>query len=170
MSVGVWGGGCFNPKMAEQAESHPRSRTGAPSPSPESSLSWCLVQLNKFSPRPDALTRDDLTPFREADKRLRAGQWRALVAIRTHHIKGGSSRIGWYQEQGGLPPLLAILRRPESSRKILDLTLSILANCCTEKETRAEVRDRSAATSPPPAREISHWLFIVSKCFNILNI
>ncbi|XP_053095392.1 armadillo repeat-containing protein 5 [Pangasianodon hypophthalmus] len=126
--------------QAEQEETPPRSCTEASCPSPESSLSWCLVQLNRTSPRADALTGPDPRPSREADKRLRAGQWRALVAIRTHHIKGGSSRIGRYQAQGGLPPLLAILRRPESSRKILDLTLSILANCCTEKETRAEVR------------------------------
>lgn len=127
--------------QAEQEETNPRSCTDSSYPSPESSLSWCLVQLNKSSPGADTLTGADPRPSREADKRLRVGQWRALVAIRTHHIKGGSSRIGRYQSQGGLPPLLAILRRPESSRKILDLTLSILANCCTEKETRAEVRN-----------------------------
>lgn len=125
---------------AEQDEKHPSGRTDSSSPSPESSLSWCLVQLSKSIPRADTLTCADPKPSRDADKRLRAGQWRALVAIRTHHIKGGSSRIGRYQAQGGLPPLLAILHRPESSRKILDLTLSILANCCTEKATRAEVR------------------------------
>lgn len=134
----VWGEGCFKTSMATQAEQE-ASRTDTPSPSPESSLSWCLVQLSKS--RSDALTWADPKPSREADKRLRATQWRALVAIRTHHIKGGSSRIGQYRVRGGLPPLLAILRRPESSRKILDLTLSILANCCTEKEARAEVRD-----------------------------
>lgn len=123
-----WGYNCFKTNMATQAgqlEPHPRGRTDTPSPPPESSLSWCLVQLNRSGPDP---------------KPSKAGQWRALVAIRTHHIKGGSSRIGRYQAHGGLPPLLAILRRPESSRKILDLTLSILANCCTEKETRTEVR------------------------------
>ncbi|XP_046721951.1 LOW QUALITY PROTEIN: armadillo repeat-containing protein 5 [Silurus meridionalis] len=129
--------------MATQTEDeghHSRSRPCASSPSPESSLTWCLVQLNKFSPIEDVLPGSESKTSRDADKRLRAGQWRALVAIRTHHIKGGSVRIGRYQAQGGLPPLLAVLRRPESSRKILDLTLSILANCCTEKDARAEVR------------------------------
>ncbi|GAA6088311.1 armadillo repeat-containing protein 5 [Tachysurus ichikawai] len=124
--------------QSEQKENQARSRTDASSSSPESSLSWCLIQLNKSVPRAGALP--ETKPSREADKRLRTGQWRALVALRTHHIKGGSSRIGRYQAQGGLLPLLAILRRPESSRKVLDLTLSILANCCTEKQTRAEVR------------------------------
>ncbi|KAK3520744.1 hypothetical protein QTP70_032270, partial [Hemibagrus guttatus] len=136
--------GCVKTNMAtqaEQEETQAQSRTDASSPSPESSLSWCLIQLNKSISRVDAAPGAEPKPSREADKRLRAGQWRALVAIRTHHIKGGSSRIGRYQAQGGLPPLLAILHRPESSRKVLDLTLSILANCCTEKETRAEVRD-----------------------------
>uniref|UniRef100_A0A671QBB8 Armadillo repeat-containing protein 5-like n=1 Tax=Sinocyclocheilus anshuiensis TaxID=1608454 RepID=A0A671QBB8_9TELE len=84
---------------------------------PESSLTWCLAQLSK--------TRT---------------LWRALVAIRTQHIKGGGGRIARYQSRGGLPPLLDLLRRPESSRKFLDLALSILANCCTEKQTRLEVR------------------------------
>lgn len=153
--------------QAEQEESHAQSRTDLSSPSPESSLSWCLVQLNKSSPRLDALPGDDPRPSREADKRLRAGQWRALVAIRTHHIKGGSSRIGRYQAQGGLPPLLTILRRPESSRKVLDLTLSILANCCTEKETRGEVRGSEhtlRCNSLSCKRCILYW---TTKCIKI---
>uniref|UniRef100_A0A4W4FYH7 BTB domain-containing protein n=1 Tax=Electrophorus electricus TaxID=8005 RepID=A0A4W4FYH7_ELEEL len=110
------------------------------------SLSWCLAQLTKSSPSPGSpssgLTGADVKAVtgREAYKRLRAGQWKALVAIRTQHIKGGSSRLVRFRTQGGLHPLLDILRRPESSRKILDLALSILANCCTEKHTRAEVR------------------------------
>uniref|UniRef100_A0A4W4FX56 BTB domain-containing protein n=1 Tax=Electrophorus electricus TaxID=8005 RepID=A0A4W4FX56_ELEEL len=112
----------------------------------EMSLSWCLAQLTKSSPSPGSpssgLTGADVKAVtgREAYKRLRAGQWKALVAIRTQHIKGGSSRLVRFRTQGGLHPLLDILRRPESSRKILDLALSILANCCTEKHTRAEVR------------------------------
>ncbi|XP_062874638.1 armadillo repeat-containing protein 5 [Trichomycterus rosablanca] len=127
---------------AEQTDLPTSSSTESSSPSPESSLPWCLAQLTKPTPSADPSdhTRPESKPSKDADKRLKAGQWRALVAIRTHHIKGGSSRIAWYKAQGGLPPLLAILRRPESSRKILDLSLSILANCCTEKETRAEVR------------------------------
>lgn len=73
------------------------------------------------------------------DKRSRAAQWRALVAIRTQHIKGGGAGIARFRAQGGLKPLLDLLKYPECSRKILDLALSILANCCTELETRNEV-------------------------------
>ncbi|XP_043084732.1 armadillo repeat-containing protein 5 [Puntigrus tetrazona] len=117
---------------------------------PESSLTWCLAQLSKTRTLADShssgltgaenkiINGGDKT--RDADKRLKAGQWRALVAIRTQHIKGGGGRIARYQSRGGLPPLLDLLRRPESSRKFLDLALSILANCCTEKQTRLEVR------------------------------
>ncbi|XP_016124628.1 armadillo repeat-containing protein 5-like [Sinocyclocheilus grahami] len=117
---------------------------------PESSLTWCLAQLSKTRTLADShssgltgaenriVTGGDKA--RDADKRLKAGQWRALVAIRTQHIKGGGGRITRYQSRGGLPPLLDLLRRPESSRKFLDLALSILANCCTEKQTRLEVR------------------------------
>ncbi|XP_051572263.1 armadillo repeat-containing protein 5-like [Myxocyprinus asiaticus] len=117
---------------------------------PESSLTWCLTQLSKTSTLVDAhdcgLAGTDNKPItggekaRDADKRLRAGQWRALVAIRTQHIKGDGSRITRFQARGGLPPLLDLLRQPESSRKVLDLALSILANCCTQKGTRLEVR------------------------------
>ncbi len=117
---------------------------------PESSLTWCLAQLSKTRTLADChssgLTGADNKfvtggdKARDADKRLKAGQWRALVAIRTQHIKGGGGRIARYQSRGGLPPLLDLIRRPESSRKFLDLALSILANCCTEKQTRQEVR------------------------------
>uniref|UniRef100_A0A8C1A2F6 Armadillo repeat containing 5 n=1 Tax=Cyprinus carpio carpio TaxID=630221 RepID=A0A8C1A2F6_CYPCA len=92
---------------------------------PESSLTWCLAQLSK--------TRT---------------LWRALLAIRTQHIKGGGGRIARYQSQGGLPPLLDLLRRPESSRKFLDLALSILANCCTERQTRLENPQLCSALRP----------------------
>lgn len=74
------------------------------------------------------------------DKRSKAYQWRALVAIRTQHIKGGKAGIARFRGQGGLRPLLSLLKHPECSRKTLDLALSILANCCTELETRMEVR------------------------------
>ncbi|KAK7167692.1 hypothetical protein R3I94_001931 [Phoxinus phoxinus] len=123
---------------------------------PESSLTWCLAQLSKTSILADSpssgLTGADNKSItggdkaRDADKRLRAGQWRALVAIRTQHIKGGGGRIARYQSRGGLPPLLDLLKRPESSRKFLDLALSILANCCTEKVTRVEVRKRDGVS------------------------
>ncbi|XP_028842207.1 armadillo repeat-containing protein 5 [Denticeps clupeoides] len=117
---------------------------------PESSLTWCLSQLAKVATSTDhqktGLRGSDnrngegRERARETQKRLQASQWRALVAIRTQHIKGGTGRVGRYRVQGGLPPLLDLLRRPDTSRKILDLSLSILANCCTEKETRTEVR------------------------------
>ncbi|XP_051988411.1 armadillo repeat-containing protein 5-like isoform X1 [Xyrauchen texanus] len=123
-------------------------REGSPA-SPESSLTWCLTQLSKTSALVDihssgleVTANKPITggeKARDADKRLRAGQWRALVAIRTQHIKGGG-RIARYQARGGLPPLLDLLKQPQSSRKVLDLALSILANCCTEKRTRLEVR------------------------------
>lgn len=114
---------------------------------PESSLTWCLTQLSKASILTDSgLTEAGNKPInageksRDADKRLKACQWRALVAIRTQHIKGGGSRIAQFRARGGLSPLLDLLRRPESSRKLLDLALSILGNCCTERGTRTEVR------------------------------
>ncbi|XP_016323550.1 armadillo repeat-containing protein 5-like [Sinocyclocheilus anshuiensis] len=132
---------------------HPKSSNSTSEASAtltESSLTWCLAQLSKTRMLADShssgLTGADNKPItegdkaRDADKRLKAGQWRALVAIRMQHIKGGGSRIARYQSRGGLPPLLDLLRRPESSRKFLDLALSILANCCTEKQTRLEVR------------------------------
>ncbi|XP_066498618.1 armadillo repeat-containing protein 5 [Hoplias malabaricus] len=139
--------------MATQGErKHPKDLSSTRETSPmsvESSLSWCLAQLSKSNPvdrsgpgqaGADNKTSNGRESSREAEKRLRVGQWKALVAIRTQHIKGGRSRIIQFQSKGGLPPLLNILRRTESSRKILDLTLSILANCCTEREARAEVR------------------------------
>lgn len=74
------------------------------------------------------------------DKRSRVSQWRALVAIRTQHIKGDKAGIATFRTQGGLRPLLDLLKHPDCSRKTLDLALSILGNCCTELETRIEVR------------------------------
>lgn len=140
--------------MAEQTAVPSPVHAEASSPSTESSLSWCLVQLTKSPP-------SESKPSKEVDKRLKASQWKALVAIRTHHIKGGSGRIAWYKTQGGVPPLLAILRRPDSSRKVLDLSLSILANCCTDKETRAEVNNLNQS---------AFLIFTVYKYINISNI
>lgn len=74
------------------------------------------------------------------DKRSRVSQWRALVAIRTQHIKGDKAGIARFRTQGGLRPLLDMVKNPDCPRKTLDLALSILANCCTELETRVEVR------------------------------
>uniref|UniRef100_A0A8C8CSP8 BTB domain-containing protein n=1 Tax=Oncorhynchus tshawytscha TaxID=74940 RepID=A0A8C8CSP8_ONCTS len=115
------------------------------SASPETSLTWCLSQLSK----PERAAAEDhklgtagpdTSGHRQLAKRVKAGQWRALVAIRTQHIKGGSSGITRFRGQGGLRTLLDLLKHPECSRKTLDLALSILANCCTERQTRVEVR------------------------------
>ncbi|XP_029913466.1 armadillo repeat-containing protein 5 [Myripristis murdjan] len=132
----------------KQARGSTPSREGPPSSSPESSLTWCLSHLSK----PGLAAEDrgnghaESGGGRETDKRSRAAQWRALVAIRTQHIKGGSAGIARFRAQGGLKPLLDLLKHPECSRKILDLALSILANCCTELETRNEVRKLDGIT------------------------
>uniref|UniRef100_A0A8C9ZT52 Armadillo repeat containing 5 n=1 Tax=Sander lucioperca TaxID=283035 RepID=A0A8C9ZT52_SANLU len=110
--------------------------------SAKSSLTWCLAHLSK----PGSGTehhghgKADSGGSRETDKRSKIFQWRALVAIRTQHIKGDKAGIARFRTQGGLRPLLDLLKRTECSRKTLDLALSILANCCTELETRIEVR------------------------------
>uniref|UniRef100_A0A3Q2CVQ9 Armadillo repeat containing 5 n=1 Tax=Cyprinodon variegatus TaxID=28743 RepID=A0A3Q2CVQ9_CYPVA len=75
---------------------------------------------------------------KDTDKRSKLYQWRALVAIRTQHIKGDKAGIARFRGKGGLKLLLKLLKHPECPRKILDLALSILANCCTEQETRLE--------------------------------
>lgn len=109
-------------------------KEGHSSSSPESSLSWCLAHLNKPKTKTDSGTGKD------TEKRSRAAQWKALVAIRTHHIKGDRSAISRFRHKGGLRPLLDLIKHPECNRKTLDLALSILGNCCTEMETRVEVR------------------------------
>ncbi|KAK7938270.1 hypothetical protein WMY93_001596 [Mugilogobius chulae] len=96
---------------------------------PELSLTWCISKLSK---KPDS--------SRDQDKRARMAQWRALVAIRTHHIKGHRSSISRFRREGGLALLLELLKQTDCSRKTLDLGLSILGNCCTERETCAQVR------------------------------
>ncbi|XP_058508688.1 armadillo repeat-containing protein 5 [Solea solea] len=110
--------------------------------SPESSLSWCLVHISKPGSGAEHHRTGAADPGRgrEVDKRSRASQWRALVAIRTQHIKGGKAGIARFRTQGGLQPMLDLVKQPECPRKTLDLALSILANCCTEPETRIEVR------------------------------
>lgn len=106
--------------------------------SPESSLTWCLAHLSKpVGSGGDGRQKD---PCRDTDKRSKMCQWRALVAIRTQHIKGDKAGIARFRGKGGVKLLLNLLKHPECSRKTLDLALSILANCCTELETRVEVR------------------------------
>ncbi|XP_068606019.1 armadillo repeat-containing protein 5 [Brachionichthys hirsutus] len=112
------------------------------SPSPESSLTWCLAHLSKpgVGSEHNGHGRADSPGDRDLDQRSRVSQWRALVAIRMQHIKGNKAGIARFRLQGGLGPLLDLLKHPDRSSKTLDLALSILANCCTEPETRLEVR------------------------------
>ncbi|XP_023153720.2 armadillo repeat-containing protein 5 isoform X2 [Amphiprion ocellaris] len=130
-----------SPVQGDWKHSKAPSKEGHPS-SPESSLTWCLAHLSKpgSGAEPQGQSQADSGGGKEMDKRSRASQWRALVAIRTQHIKGDKAGITRFRTQGGLRPLLDLLKRPECSRKTLDLALSILANCCTELETRLEVR------------------------------
>lgn len=110
------------------------------STAPENSLTWCLAHLSK--PRQVAENHGQEKAEQGAGKDMdksRVSQWRALVAIRTQHIKGDKAGIARFRTQGGLRPLLDLLKHPDCSRKVLDLALSILGNCCTELETRTEV-------------------------------
>ncbi|XP_070838172.1 armadillo repeat-containing protein 5 [Chaetodon trifascialis] len=130
-----------SPVQGDWKQSRAPSREGHP-PSPESSLTWCLAHLSKPGSGAEhhGHGKADSGSSRETDKRSRVSQWRALFAIRTQHIKGDKAGIARFRTQGGLRPLLDLLRRPDCPRKTLDLALSILANCCTELETRIEVR------------------------------
>ncbi|XP_034046321.1 armadillo repeat-containing protein 5 [Thalassophryne amazonica] len=115
-------------------------RGAAPSSLPESSLTWCVTHLEKPRSGDAALGHGGDASAGLGDMDHRMCQWRALVAVRTQHIKGDKAGITRFRTQGGLRPLLDLLRHPECSRKTLDLALSILANCCTELETCVEVR------------------------------
>ncbi|KAK2893498.1 armadillo repeat-containing protein 5 isoform X2 [Channa argus] len=130
-----------SPLQGDWKHSRAPSREGHSS-SPESSLTWCLGHLSKpgLGAEHQGNGKVDLVGGRDMDKRFRIFQWRALVAIRTQHIKGDKAGIARFRTKGGLRPLLDLLKYPECSRKTLDLALSILANCCTEIETRVEVR------------------------------
>uniref|UniRef100_A0A672H4D6 BTB domain-containing protein n=1 Tax=Salarias fasciatus TaxID=181472 RepID=A0A672H4D6_SALFA len=106
--------------------------------SPESSLTWCLDHIYKPAPS-GAEHPGHESKGRDMDKRSRVSQWKALVAIRTQHIKGDKAGIARFRSQGGLRPLLDLIKQPQCSKKTLDVALSILGNCCTELETRVEV-------------------------------
>uniref|UniRef100_H3DBS5 Armadillo repeat containing 5 n=1 Tax=Tetraodon nigroviridis TaxID=99883 RepID=H3DBS5_TETNG len=112
-----------------------------PSTAPENSLTWCLAHLSKARQVAEnpGQGKAEQGAGKEMDKKSRVSQWRALVAIRTQHIKGDKAGIARFRAQGGLRPLLDLLQHPDCSRKVLDLALSILGNCCTELETRREV-------------------------------
>lgn len=123
------------------AASHAQGGRDGHSSAPENSLTWCLANLSKPKQVAENNGQDKAEPGggREVDKKSRVCQWRALVAIRTQHIKGDKAGIARFRTQGGLRPLLDLLKHPDCSRKVLDLALSILGNCCTELETRTEV-------------------------------
>ncbi|XP_014117762.1 PREDICTED: armadillo repeat-containing protein 5 [Pseudopodoces humilis] len=63
---------------------------------------------------------------------------RALLALRGRHTRraGGPARI---RERGGLGPLLELVG-PEKPRRILELALSVIGNCCTERGCRRQAR------------------------------
>ncbi|KAM3654025.1 armadillo repeat-containing protein 5 [Ammospiza maritima maritima] len=63
---------------------------------------------------------------------------RALLALRARHTRraGGPAR---FRERGGLGPLLALVG-PERPRRVLELALSVLGNCCTEPGCRRQAR------------------------------
>uniref|UniRef100_A0A3Q2V8P2 Armadillo repeat containing 5 n=1 Tax=Haplochromis burtoni TaxID=8153 RepID=A0A3Q2V8P2_HAPBU len=125
---------------AECDRKNPRTPSREGQPSPESSLTWCLTHISKSGSGSERQGQSGSGGARETDKRSKVSQWRALVAIRTQHIKGGKAGIARFRGQGGLRHLLDLIKHPECSRKTLDLALSILGNCCTELETRIEVR------------------------------
>ncbi|XP_057245263.1 armadillo repeat-containing protein 5 [Malurus melanocephalus] len=81
------------------------------------SLSWCVESLQ--SGTEPALSR-------------------ALSALRSRHTRraGGPAR---FRHGGGLKPLLELVD-PRRPRRILDLALSVLGNCCTERGCRRETR------------------------------
>ncbi|XP_032940420.1 armadillo repeat-containing protein 5 [Catharus ustulatus] len=63
---------------------------------------------------------------------------RALQALRGRHTRraGGPAR---FRERGGLGPLLELVG-PERPRRVLELALSVLGNCCTEPGCRRQAR------------------------------
>ncbi|XP_064900373.1 armadillo repeat-containing protein 5 [Columba livia] len=70
--------------------------------------------------------------------RAEPGLLRALLSLRSRHTRrpGGAAR---FRERGGLGPLLELLG-PDGSRRVLDLALSVLGNCCTEPGCRRQAR------------------------------
>lgn len=70
--------------------------------------------------------------------RAEPGLLRALRSLRSRHTRrpGGAAR---FRERGGLGPLLELLG-PDGSRRVLDLALSVLGNCCTEPGCRRQAR------------------------------
>lgn len=132
----VWGVMAGSSIKSEWKHSRPPSKDSH-SALPESSLSWCLAHLYRSGPGTE--NQVDAGSGKDVDKRFRVSQWRALVAIRTQHIKAGKAGIAKFRGYGGLRPLMNLLKQSECPRKTLDLALSILGNCCTEQDTRREV-------------------------------
>ncbi|KAM9305051.1 armadillo repeat-containing protein 5 [Gastrophryne carolinensis] len=88
------------------------------------SLSWCLSRLQEQDP---------------------AAMGRALSELRSRHVSraGGA---GLFRTRGGVTMLVELLTVPEraaalgTSRRNLELALSLLANSCTEPGSRLQVR------------------------------
>ncbi|KAG8433377.1 hypothetical protein GDO86_017599 [Hymenochirus boettgeri] len=92
-------------------------------------FSYCLLRLAAPSGDPAGLTR-------------------ALCELRSRHVsRTGGARA--FRESGGLGHLVALFTEPSraaalgTSRRNVDLALSLLANCCMETESRKEVRDHA---------------------------
>ena len=79
------------------------------------SLKMCVLQLRSTSSRP---------------------LMKSLIAIRMKYIKepGGIQKFCAY---GGLKNLIELIQK--TNQKIVDISLSILGNCCTEEGARDEV-------------------------------
>ncbi|XP_053119470.1 armadillo repeat-containing protein 5 [Hemicordylus capensis] len=104
-----------SPKMAASA----RRGTGGGGAGPTGSLGHCLAQLQKGT---------------------EPGLGKALLVLRTQHIKEAGG-IAHFRARGGLAPLLGVLAGGPRPRRTLDLALSILGNCCTEGDSRTQVRE-----------------------------
>lgn len=63
--------------------------------------------------------------------------YNALVLVRTHFLKEKDG-VAKLRQHGGLELIIDILRQHED--RVLDVALSILGNCCLEKETRVKVQ------------------------------
>lgn len=61
---------------------------------------------------------------------------RALIKLRTNVVKDKDG-VALFRKAGGVYPMVRFLNKPHE--KILEIVLSILGNCCTEKDSCKEV-------------------------------